>query len=735
MRNITSLLLIMVACLIKFNASAQWSVEVHGGGGGGSPLTMVCPGLPTGNFVFRLYHTVGGTTTDETANATIYQAQIGTSTALFSPAGSPGLIYRGSAVAGGLYPTGGQIGTGAGYGQIQLTAMVAGSTVATTICTVYPSGEVFTGVVSGSTTIGASGSFTLNTASHPPYVSSTGTWTVNNGPYNIYYTPAYGATYTGTVFSPVPMDRAPLYNGGTISVYFYPTTTFTCGYNWAGTTPLNRIPVISSSLAPANIICGSGSAVLTVNCNAPTAVPTTGLTGLGGGVVNEKNVKFTYQWYNGSTAISGANAYTVSATTPGDYKCLVTQLELQDNVVGTTHTWTWKSAPTTTPLYSNIIHIAGPMAGTLAPSANINGTALSPTTSGLSSTVYACGTNTLTLNSFGGSGVYSYLVQIVSGPTGGTLTTVASGTSSSNTTPISLPTGLNITPYFAGAATGWYGIKVTVSNGCGTPTTWQRYMYVVMSAPLSGTVTSGTGLNTGAIASYGVTDGSTYASRQVEGRTSGYFYANPAFSTTSAPVSSCHYQPILYKVIGGVKASSPIWTGSVTAVACTTSGYIPVVTMPMLGFAPSGSGYSWTGPIWSNLTLTPSGSDWCMTLVLTNNCGSSTTDRYFTLNDAIAYRDGNNNALTSIEGIDKIQFVPVPFDKGVTINLNLAEAAKTSLVITAVDGRVISTEWENEPMQNGATQRTINTEKWAPGLYFYKFTVNGKSYSGKIQKN
>lgn len=152
-------------------------------------------------------------------------------------------------------------------------------------------------------------------------ISTTGTTTFCNG--------------GSVVLGPVVTNAAPAvyqwYNNGTA----IPGAT---GTTYTATTSGNYTVVVTNSNQCSQT---SNPIAVTVNTVPNTVTPSGSTTFCTGGSVTltapttGTGAPFTYQWYNGTTAISGATSSTYSATTSGNYSVVITSTTLTPNCSST----------------------------------------------------------------------------------------------------------------------------------------------------------------------------------------------------------------------------------------------------------------------------------------------------------------------------------------------------------------------------------------------------------------
>jgi hypothetical protein len=358
----------------------------------------------------------------------------------------------------------------------------------------------------------------------------------------------------------------------------------------------------------------------------------------------------------------------------------------------------------------------------------INGALPSSTIAGAAS-YSSCSAITLDAASAGlsiwaGGPVYQYLIQL--NPSSGTIASTGFSTP---------PTALSIAGDFT--SSGVQPVAFTVSNGCATASS-TGYLDVNVGVPPTDVIETQTNYYSeyGAspvLTTYPAGSGSDYSSPVEVGRTSTSFYIDPSFGTGA---SACSYLYTIYSV-NSSGATTYVWNSSSIPTGCSGGA---LINIPISGideiFPPSPAlPYNF----FSSATDAPDYSEWYIDIASTNACGTTHNGQFFEIYPPTAttggyLRHSNNSQPVTALGDNSIHFAPMPFTSNVTAQLNLDDDATTSLSIVTVDGRLISNTWENQAMQKGSTDITINTDDWKPGLYFYRFTVNGKQYTGKLVK-
>lgn len=751
------ILYIFFACFALHKAGAQYSIKI---GGFSSSPTSICGGYPDGSIPYIELLNAGVPVT----NYWIYQScgpysgflPLMSGTAPGVPSYIPTYLVsspclRTYSCSGGFGGWGtasgpGSWGTVVLYGYTGTFSSPGSSPVCSLTVTIVPGGETIPGAITGSTAINGSGTLGLNTGIS--FVTSPATWAGSNGYQTFYYnlTPSSGSSPTCIV---TPQTIAPLTAGGFITATLPGSPSSygpSCGNNYANTGQLTRTPHLSSNLTN-NIFC-SGTGILscdigdnpaTGGCPSGTPVGTLNAGGVTT-LIHQSDVKLTREWHSGSpTGPLLGTGMTQSVGSAGTYYLIVKQFNNTLFPANTptgvcpTHSY-YDYSPTPSYTSTTSITLSNPPAiGSYTPCFTINGNSLVGTSLTAPFNFVSCPSPTLTFNGSCSSGptIYGYKLIITRiSPAGTPNTITGSGTP---------PSSSDITSYFPTA--GIYTVQLSLFNGCTYSTPITGYIHysnlptnnvdIQVTKYFAGSSVGHTCLysyagNSTCSLNVATNYGLAYTSPALVGRYNTIFYEDIS-STLNGSVPGSYYYQLFSVGTGGVLTAVCAATSPTTV----SSSGVPLIAINIsaLCSSPPSPPYFYTA---ANLGL------YALKVTLTNACGPITSTVYFQIDDVVSgngyYRQASNNA-NNLDDENTISFNPVPFKEMLTANLNLAAASSTSLSIMTADGRVITNAWQNENTDKGSSVKTINTSNWAPGMYFYEFMINGKSYTGKIVKD
>ncbi|MGV3612465.1 MAG: T9SS type A sorting domain-containing protein [Fluviicola sp.] len=138
----------------------------------------------------------------------------------------------------------------------------------------------------------------------------------------------------------------------------------------------------------------------------------------------------------------------------------------------------------------------------------------------------------------------------------------------------------------------------------------------------------------------------------------------------------------------------------------------------------------------TNSALTPDGSIYRITITVTNECNSYTTQEIIKLNTnkfKIAQPGAEEVSDVDQSIIDSnLEVYPNPTTGRLIFDYVSTEDAGVKIVITSVDGKVVADH--SGRILNGENQVSMNLDHLKAGTYLYNFEIGGKVSSGKIVK-
>lgn len=295
----------------------------------------------------------------------------------------------------------------------------------------------------------------------------------------------------------------------------------------------------------------------------------------------------------------------------------------------------------------------------------------------------------------------------------------------------------SLTTYLAGNP-GIYDVRIIYINSCGANITVTRRIEV-LAAPVPSMGIEGsyqtktsTGSPTVTTVNFGpfttAPVATVPASPLTVGRTSTIFSVGSASTGGGTATAVCTLEVHIDKAVGGA------WVNDIIPYSLYANQCNPWTPPPSMSI---GSFSDANGDPFFVAANAPTGSIWRIRIGITNECSTLWRALPFQIGarpTATAFGYLREAGQGAIDEENSVGFAPMPFGNTVTAHLQLTAAAKATMRIFSIDGRLMATPLNDVVMQEGSQNLRIETASWPAGVYFYDCTIGDQHYNGKLAK-